>query len=52
MYAPPRRNVTKFMMSYYIYGKLLRLEKCVAPVNVATHHNCINRKFATNMDSQ
>ena len=30
--------------SWYIYGKLLHLQTPIVPVNVATHHKCINRK--------
>ena len=41
MYAS-RENVTTFVMRWYIYGILLHLQKPMAPVNVTTHHKCIN----------
>ena len=47
-----RENVTTFVMSWYIYGMLLHLQKPMAPVNVTTHHKCINGKVATYLDSQ
>ena len=51
MYAS-RENVTTFVMRWYIYGMLLHLQKPMAPVNVTTHHKCINGKVATYLDSQ
>ena len=39
-----KTNVTTFMGSWYNYGKLLHLEKCMAPVNVTTHPHCTNGK--------
>ena len=39
-----RENVTTFVMSWYIYGMLIHLQKPMAPVNVTTHHKCINGK--------
>ena len=47
-----RGNVTTFLMSWCIYGKLLHLQKPKASVNVTTHHKCINGKVATYLDSQ
>ena len=39
-----REYVTTFVMSWYIYGMLIHLQKPMAPVNVTTHHKCINGK--------
>ena len=50
-----RENVTTFVMRWYIYGMLLHLQTSMAPVNVATHHKCINgescdiSRFATDI---
>ena len=47
-----RENVTTFVMSWYIYGMLLHLQKTMAPVNITTPHKCINGKVATWLDLQ
>ena len=39
-----KTNVTTFMGRWYVYGKLLHSEKCMAPVNVTTHPQCTNGK--------
>ena len=37
-----KTNVTTLMGSWYIYGELLHLDKCMTPVNVTTHRQCPN----------
>ena len=47
-----KTNVTTFMGSWYTYGKLLHLEKCMAPVFVTTHPQCANGKSQTKIPAR